>query len=250
MATCLVVEHSAPERSYAIGDAMRSMGITVERCRTYAGEQPPGDAAGLDGLLVMGGPMSATADAGFPTRGAEIALIADAVTRGVPTVGVCLGAQLLAAATGGAVYPGRPGPEVGWAPVSMAPGAADDPLFAGLPPSLTVLHWHGETFELPVGAVHLASSQRYANQAFRVGDAAWGVQFHLEIDHGAVQAFAQAFPDETATVSAGVTGPIADEALATLRPWRDLVWGRFASSVAGSDTVKDDVTVRSGNSIA
>jgi GMP synthase-like glutamine amidotransferase len=250
MATCLVVEHAAAESSYAIGEAVRSAGVSLERCRVHAGEGPPRDAAGCDGLIVMGGPMSAGSDAGFATRRAEVALIEDAMVRGIPVLGVCLGAQLLAVAAGAAVYPGARGLEVGWAPITLSPGADDDPLFAGLPPSWTVLHWHGDTFDLPQGAVHLASSERYTNQAFRFGGNAWGVQFHIEVDRAAVEAFALAFPDEAATVTGGLTGPAADAALATLRPHRDLLCGRFAELVAASPGGKHPVTLRSGNTVA
>jgi GMP synthase-like glutamine amidotransferase len=250
MATSLVVEHSAAESSYVIGEAVRSAGVSLERCRVYAGEGPPRDAGECDGLIIMGGPMSAGSDAGFATRKAEVALIEDAVVSGIPVLGVCLGAQLLAVAAGAAVYPGGRGPEVGWAPVSLSRGADDDPLFAGLPPSWTVLHWHRDTFDLPPGAVHLASSERYTNQAFRLGDNAWGVQFHIEVDRAAVEAFALAFPDEAATVTGGVTGGAADAALATLQPLRDQLCSRFAELVAASRPGKDAVTLRSGNSVA
>jgi GMP synthase-like glutamine amidotransferase len=190
--------------------------------------------------------MSAVSDAGFATRRAEVALIEDAVVREIPVLGVCLGAQLLAVAGGAAVYPGGRGLEVGWAPVSLSRGADDDPLLAGLSPSWTVLHWHGDTFDLPPGAVHLASSERYANQAFRLGGNAWGVQFHIEVDRAAVDAFALAFPDEAAIVTGGVTGPAADAALAALRPLRDLLCGRFAELVAASRTGAHAATLRPG----
>ena len=157
-------------------------------------------------------------------------------------LGVCLGAQLLAAAAGAAVYPGGRGFEVGWAPVSLSDDAAADPLLAGLPQSWTVLHWHGDTFDLPGGAVHLASSERYVNQAFRWGDSAWGFQFHVEVDGPAVEAFALDFPDEAAAAPGGVSGRVAEAALAALAPIRDQVCARFAVVVARSETGKHAVT--------
>ena len=136
----------------------------------------------FDGIVVMGGPMSAYSDEGFPTRRRELELLADALVRGVPTLGVCLGAQLLALAAGGRALAGKVGPEVGWAPVEFTEHAKEDSLLAGLPRQIIVLHWHGDTFELPPHAVELAASPLYRGQAFRVGSQAWGFQFHLEVD--------------------------------------------------------------------
>jgi GMP synthase-like glutamine amidotransferase len=182
--------------------------------------------------------MSAASDAGFPTLRAEVALVADALERGVPVLGICLGAQVLAAAAGAVVSVGSDGPEVGWAPVDLTAARGGDPLLAGLPGRLTVLHWHGDTFELPVGAVHLARTPRYANQAFRVGALAWGFQFHIEVTGPAVDGLVHAFPGEAALAPGGAeairraTGP----ALAALSMHRDLVFDRFAGLVAAGDT--------------
>ena len=119
MPTCLVVQHVAPEPAFAFEEALRAAGVDVDTRRAYAGDALPADTAGLDGLLVMGGPMSATSDAGFPSRRAELHLLSDALEAGIPTVGVCLGAQLLAVAGGGSVAPGPHGPEIGWLPVGQ-----------------------------------------------------------------------------------------------------------------------------------
>jgi GMP synthase (glutamine-hydrolysing) len=107
-------------------------------------------------------------------------VVAEAVRAGTPYFGACLGAQLLAASLGAAVYPG-PAPEVGMLPVTLSDAALTDPVFAGLPRQLLTLQWHGETFDLPEGAVALASSPAYANQAFRWGRRAYAIQFHLEV---------------------------------------------------------------------
>jgi GMP synthase-like glutamine amidotransferase len=230
---CLVVQHVEPEGPYAIGDALRAAGTTVDLRRVFAGDPVPDDAAGIDGLVVMGGPMSATSDEGFASRGAEISLLADAVAREVPSLGVCLGAQLLAHAAGGSVFAGTAGAEIGWGDVELRDGAGDDPLLGGLPPRLTVLHWHGDTFALPAGAVHLASNDRYPNQAFRVGPAAWGLQFHVEVDGQAVAAFLAAFGDEAAAAGSDpeAIGAATPAALEALGRWRDAIAGRFAELV-------------------
>lgn len=250
MATCLVLQHGEPECAYAIGDALRAAGVAIEVCRTYAGDLVPVGCADFDGLVVMGGGMSAASDDDFPTRQAELALLADAVGRGIPTLGVCLGAQLLAVAAGGRAFPGPSGLEVAWAPIWLTGAAARDELFAGAPPSFTVLHWHGDTFDLPAGAVHLVAGDRYQNQAFRVGDRAWGIQFHLEIDRDGLAAFVADFANEAAAAPGGVSGAIADAALAEVAPTRALLLGHFAGLVARSDRSKQTVTQSSDVSVA
>ena len=104
----------------------------------------------------------------------------EAVEAGRPFLGVCLGVQLLAAALGARVHPAE-GPEVGLLEVELTAEGRTDPLFAGLDERLVSLQWHGDTFDLPVGAVRLASSPAARNQAFRAGERAYGIQFHLEV---------------------------------------------------------------------
>ncbi len=235
MAKCLIVQHVEPEPSWAIGAALARAGIRTEVRRTFAGDRVALDAAGYDGLVVMGGPMSACSDEGFASRQAEVALLRDALGRALPVLGVCLGAQLLSLAAGGVVYPGADGPEVGWSMVELLPTCARDALFAGFPDRLPVLHWHGDTFDLPPGAHGLAYSARYPNQAFRVGEAAWGLQFHLEVTVDAVDGLLDSFPTDAARAPGG--GAAVREAtgasLAALIPWRDLAFDRFAALVGG-----------------
>jgi GMP synthase-like glutamine amidotransferase len=234
MSNCLVVQHVVPESAFAIADALRDAGVSVGLCRVFAGDTLPSELAGLDGLVVMGGPMSAASDQGFPTRRAEIALLAGAIAAGLPTLGVCLGAQLLARAGGGSVSTGADGPEIGWDRVSLSAGCQSDPLFSGLPQALTVLQWHGETFELPPGGRRLISNAKYANQAYRIGDAAWGMQFHLEVTQEAVDGFLTAFGADTQGIPGGAERirKATPAALDALSGSRDLVLSRFAGLVA------------------
>jgi len=234
IARCLVIQHVVPESPYAIGVALRAEGIEVDVCQVFAGDTVPASPSDLDGLVVMGGPMAAYSDDGFPTRRAEVDLIAAAVDASIPTLGVCLGAQLLAVATGGAAFAGQAGPEIGWAPVTLSQAADTDALLAGLRSPLTVLHWHGDTYNTPPGSTVLAGSRLYQHQAFRVGNAAWGLQFHLEVDHEAVEAFLTAFADEAGAAAAGPDSIRAEApgALAALAPHRTTVLSRFASLVA------------------
>jgi GMP synthase-like glutamine amidotransferase len=235
MPNCLVVQHVAPESAFAIDAALLAAGVTVDTRRVFDGDDIPPDTAGLDGVVVMGGPMSVNSSKGFPSQEAEVALLADALLSGIPTLGVCLGAQLLAVAAGGAVAPNAHGPEIGWAPIQLAPACGDDPLLVGLPPTLTVLHWHGESFTVPPAGRALISSTNtnHPNQAFRIGDVAWGVQFHLEVTAEAVDGFLHAFAPDTAAVPGGAAAIRATTpgALAALAPARDLVCTRFAGLV-------------------
>ena len=164
--TCLIVQHAPVERAYAVASALAARGVRLDVREVFAGMPVPRSASGLDGLVVMGGPASAASDDGFPSRHDELALLADAVRLGVPTIGICLGAQLLAAATGGRVFVGEAGPEIGWSPVELTVDSSSDLLLAGAPRRVTVLHWHGDTFSLPPGGVRLAANDRYDEPGF------------------------------------------------------------------------------------
>ncbi len=174
----LVLQHIGCEPPGVFEDVLRERGAELHRVELDEGEPLP-DWRSFDAVVAMGGPMSATDDAELPWLTAEKRLIGEAVRADVPFWGVCLGVQLLAASLGARVYPG-PEPEVGLLPVMLTSEARSDPVFAGAPDDLVTLQWHGDTFDLPAGAVRLAGSPAYPNQAFRVKHA-YGVQFHLEV---------------------------------------------------------------------
>jgi GMP synthase-like glutamine amidotransferase len=245
MPSCLIIQHAVPEPPFAISDAMDRAGIEVVLVRTFADDRLPDTLAGFSGLVVMGGPMSASSDENFATRSDEVRLMAEALDEGVPTLGVCLGAQMLALAGGGEVVVGEAGPEVGWARVYLADEARADPLFADLPSELTVLHWHEDTYRPPATAVTLASSDRYDQQAFRCGTLAWGMQFHVEVDLGAVEGFLAAFPDDPrlAGTTAELVGAEAPSALAALERYRTVLLDRFAALVAGPAARRDRLSL-------
>jgi GMP synthase-like glutamine amidotransferase len=217
-----------------LGDVLVSTGVRLKMCRVFAGDAVPADCDGLSGLVVMGGPMSATSDRDFPTRQAELELLEQALVLGLPVLGICLGAQLLALAAGGRVFAGAHGPEIGWGDVELTPDAAGDGLLTDLPGRLRVLHWHGDTFELPPGAQRLAGSPVYPQQGFRVGTCAWGLQFHLEVDAATVAGFAGAFKAEASAAGVDVAAIVRDAggALASLAPARNLALRRFADLVS------------------
>jgi GMP synthase-like glutamine amidotransferase len=179
----IVLQHIDCEPAAAYGDELSARGIPFEHVRLHAGDSLP-ELRRIDALIAMGGPMGTLDETQYPWLRPEKELIARAVQNNVPYWGVCLGAQLLAASLGGAVAPG-PAPEVGVLSVELTAAAASDPVFAGAPARFEALQWHGDTWELPAGAVRLASSGQYAEQAF-VFKRAYGLQFHLEVDAGLV----------------------------------------------------------------
>ncbi len=175
----LVLQHIACEPPGEYETVLRERGANLHRVELDEGDRLP-PWRDFDAIVAMGGPMSVNDDAELPWLTAEKRAIGEAVRAGVPYFGACLGVQLLAASLGARVYAG-PEPEVGVLPVTLTPEGALDPLFAGLPPTFPTLQWHGDTFELPKGATRLASSPAFPNQAFRYGESAYGIQFHVEV---------------------------------------------------------------------
>jgi len=174
----LVLQHIACEPPGVFEDVLHERGADLHRVELDEGEPLP-DWREFDAIVAMGGPMSVNDEATLPWLAEEKRSIGEAVRAGTPFWGVCLGVQLLAASLGARVYPG-PEPEVGLLPVELTAEGKTDPVFAGLESGLATLQWHGDTFDLPEGAVRLARSPAYENQAFRF-ERAYGVQFHLEI---------------------------------------------------------------------
>src|SRR5262245_1596125 len=168
--------HSNPVGVY--GDVLLDRGIEVHRVRLDLGEALP-DWREYDLLVVMGGPMSVYEEDTYPWLVAEKRAIREAVTAGCPYFGVCLGSQLLASALGSRVFRG-PEPELGVNPIFLCEAARRDPVFRAFPPDVEVFEFHSDTFDLPEGAVRLARSSRYENQAFHVGRTAYAIQCHLE----------------------------------------------------------------------
>jgi GMP synthase (glutamine-hydrolysing) len=175
----LVLQHIACEHPGVFSDVMRERGVDAVPVELDEGEPLP-EWREFDAVLAMGGPMGAYDDADHPWLTAEKQLVREVVESGRAFLGVCLGVQLLAAALGARVYPAEQA-EVGLLGVELTAEGRDDPLFAGLDDPLVSLQWHGDTFDLPSGAVRLARSGLAPNQAFRAGERAYGVQFHLEV---------------------------------------------------------------------
>jgi GMP synthase (glutamine-hydrolysing) len=174
----LVLQHIACEPPGAYEDELLEWGAGLHRVEADEGEPLP-DWRAFDGIIAMGGPMGAYQDDQIPWLTAEKRLIAEAVHAGTPYWGICLGAQLLAASLGARVAPG-PAPEVGVLEVVTTAAAVEDPVFSVAPARFPALQWHTDTWELPSGAVQLARSEAFEQQAFSF-KAAYGLQFHIEV---------------------------------------------------------------------
>ncbi len=235
----LVLQHIACEPPGVFEDVLRERGHELVRVELDEGEPLPGGT--WDAIVAMGGPMSVNDEDDCPWLVGEKAAIAGHVRAGRPFWGSCLGAQLLAAALGARVYAG-PAPEVGVLPVELTGEGRTDPVTGSLPPSIATLQWHGDTFDLPEGAVLLASSPAYAHQAYRVGAVAYAVQFHVEVTEAMGEEWAdgarlrgvrrpRARPGRQRSAARGVPRGLAAHAGARARDVRALVRPRRGALV-------------------
>jgi len=195
MKPVLVFQHIWCETPGIFLDLLREQKRPVETVRLYEGDPVPDDLSRFSGLLVMGGPMSVNDEAGYRWLKAEDRILKEALALDFPTLGVCLGSQLIAKAAGGAVRQG-PRKEIGWHPVRLTAAARHDRLFRECPETLEVFQWHGEYFDTPPGAVNLASSDLYSCQAFSVGRNVHGLLFHLEVTGQMVKEWMGTFKEE------------------------------------------------------
>ena len=175
----LSVVHGSDARAELFSDVVAGAGHTLEEWSLAWGTPPPRPIDAFGAVLVFGGAMHADQDDHHPWLREENAFLQRLLDLHVPTLGVCLGAQLLAKASHAPVHRAEK-PEIGWYDVELTDAAADDPLFVELPERFSAFEWHYYTYGVPAGAVELARS-RVCTQAFRLGDAVWGVQFHPEV---------------------------------------------------------------------
>ncbi len=214
----LVVRHAPGPRSQlgTLADALDATGATWESIEPSAGEPVPDTLGGkYDGLIVLGGAQTVTEIDKHPFLAQEIDLLKRCVDENRPVLGICLGSQLLAAALSAPVYE-APKQEVGWQPVRLSGDASNDALLGGLPETIPAFHWHQYRFDLPKGAVRLASSEITPNQAFRYGGRAWGIQFHPEIDLPTIRRWIDEGPEDIAAASTS-----AEEIEAGAASWID-----------------------------
>ena len=203
----LVLQHFTADAPWYLEHALSALQVEVDLLRVDEGATVPDSLDGHDALVVLGGPASAAQGAGgYPSLNAEMGLFVEAHDMDKPALGICLGAQVLARAAGANVYAGLAGKEIGWTTVHLANGASTQEPLAGIGPNLVALQWHGDTFDLPIGARLLLTSDVYPNQAFQWGSCL-GLQPHFEVDSiDGAQAFVEAFPDEAELAIGGASG--------------------------------------------
>jgi len=180
MKEVLVFQHDPFEDLGFFAEVLEKQRTDYRVLRLFHGEMPAEDWERIGALIILGGPMSVNDEEQFPFLRWEKRIIRAAIDEAVPVVGICLGAQLIATTLGTMVYHGRV-KEIGWSPISITAHGQVDSLLGYLPENATVFQWHGDGFELPAGAIRLASSVNYKNQAFRVGKNIYALQFHLEV---------------------------------------------------------------------
>ncbi len=178
--TITIIKHVREEGPGILGECFREGGRETGTIDLYAGDVFPEDLDTVAAVVMLGGPMNVYEEKKYPFLAPEDAFIKRVLAKDIPFLGICLGAQLLAKACGAGVTKAFR-KEVGWNEVAFTADGKRDPLFRGLPAILPVFQWHEDTFSIPEGAFLLATGDDCRNQAFRVGNAAYGLQFHVEV---------------------------------------------------------------------
>ncbi|HZY75311.1 MAG TPA: type 1 glutamine amidotransferase [Jatrophihabitantaceae bacterium] len=245
--TIAVLQLAASDPPGRLAEWLGDAGMRLDVRDVAAGDPLPAGPQEHAGLVVLGGPMGAADDQRAPYLPAVRALLRDAVAAEQPTLGVCLGAQLLALANGGRIAPNPDGPELGAQLVAKRTAAATDPLWGPLPITPDVIQWHFDAITaLPAGAILLAGSPLCENQAFRLGRLAWGIQFHIETTPEIVHAWARADAATLADYDPAVIDRIVERAAAVHEDVAE-VWQPFVAAFA--DIVRDPDSVPSARSV-
>jgi GMP synthase (glutamine-hydrolysing) len=201
--SCLVIEHLAIEHPGTLKPALEANGYEVVSIPAAAIRKFRERAAEADLLVVMGGPIGVYDAPEFPFLTDEIGIMRARLAEKRPVLGICLGSQLMASALDAKVFSGANGVELGWAPVQLTAQGRQHPLAAIAGNDSPVLHWHGDTFELPQGATLLASTSRYAHQAFAIGNYGLALQFHVETDAAELEQWFVAFAGDIRKLGPG-----------------------------------------------
>jgi GMP synthase (glutamine-hydrolysing) len=242
--SAIALRHVAFEDLGLLAPIMERAGWNVSFCEAAVDDLTHPSIGGADLLVVLGGPIGVYETDSYPFIAREIALLERRLSRGLPTLGICLGAQLMAKALGSRVYAG-PVKEIGWGPIGLTDAGAASCL-KSLGNEASVLHWHGDTFDLPTAASRLASNANYENQAFGYGDHALALQFHLEaeprqleewyVGHAVELAAARVSVSELRAATAKQAGGLAIQADRVFSDWlrrieqRDIVTSPSANA--------------------
>ncbi|HWP97394.1 MAG TPA: type 1 glutamine amidotransferase [Syntrophomonadaceae bacterium] len=191
----LIIQHTKNEGPGLLGQMLTEREWDVDICCLEEGASLPRGLGNLNSLVILGGPMGAYQEEEYPYLIEVQELIQKAVQVGLPTLGICLGGQLMARALGAKVGP-NPEKEIGWYSLEVLPQGSASPLFNGIPSNFMAFQWHQDTFDLPLNAQLLASSPACVNQAFRYGDCLWGLQFHPEVSPAMIIQWLEAGPED------------------------------------------------------
>ncbi len=180
MKQALVIRHLMFEDLGSLAPALQAEGYEITYLEAGFNDLSAINALESELVIILGGPIGAYDDQDYPFIEDELSLLKQRLDRDLPTLGICLGAQLMARALGAKVYPGNQ-KEIGWLPIKLSDAGKNSALKYLVEAEDMVLHWHGDTFDIPEGAVHLASSEKYTNQAFSWGKCGLALQFHPEV---------------------------------------------------------------------
>ncbi|MCC7201296.1 MAG: type 1 glutamine amidotransferase [Nitrospirae bacterium] len=229
MSGFLVLQHIECEDLGTIAGVMSKRGIGYKYVRLFDGETVPPDIGKYSGIIILGGPMNVYEEDRYPFLKDEDILIKKAVKRDLPVLGICLGSQLIAKATGARVTKGTK-KEIGWYKLSLTEDSRQDNLFSALPDELVVFQWHGDTFDIPKGATRLAGSGLFPNQAYRIGRRTYGLQFHFEVTEKMINRWISEYRDELLTldyINAGRIISGTPENIGNLNRWAGLFFDKF-----------------------
>ena len=226
----LFIKHIDIEGPGTLEGVLETKGITFTTVDVSKGESLPQDLKEFKAIVILGGPMNVYEEDKYPFLRSEDLLIKEALTRGIPLMGLCLGAQLIAKATGASVSKGKE-KEIGWFNVSLTKQGLEDPLFNGLGKEFEVFQWHGDTFAIPDNGVHLAYSKACTNQVFRYNENVYGLQFHLEVTKEMVREWLDAYSDEILSLNGLVSRDeilrYAEEFAETYYKQAEIFYGNF-----------------------
>ena len=231
----LAVIHGAKVRAGVFADAVEQRGDRLEEWSLAWGTPPPRPLDDYAAVLVFGGAMHADQDEHHPWLREENFLLQRLLGLHVPMLGVCLGAQLLAKAAHADVGP-APQPEIGWHPVELTEAGEDDPLLSSLPQRFQAFQWHYYTYGVPGGAVELARNGT-CTQAFRLGERAWGIQFHAEVTESQIASWIEEEPE---AVPGGAEALLA-ETHERIADWNELGRGLCGAFLEAAERVAEPV---------